>query len=71
MARAEARYQEDAWRSHRMFCPQCSRAARSRKWAGLCVQGADIRTARDQARRELDLSRQLDMLPPPGQGVLF
>jgi hypothetical protein len=70
-ARAESRYRDEAWRNHCMFCPQCGRAARSRKLAGLCVEGASAYAARAEARRELARNRQLDTQPMPGQEPLF
>jgi hypothetical protein len=70
-AAAEARYRAAAWKSHRLNCPRCAAAARSRSRDGLCAADTEVHAAYGRARQELEHSRELDKQPGPGQQTLF
>jgi hypothetical protein len=71
LARAEARAAQRDWRNHRLWCPECGTAARSRRWAALCNTGQEVYEAHREARHLLAESRRLDKFPSPDQAPLF
>jgi hypothetical protein len=71
LARAAARDADRAWRRHRMFCSACDLAARERRYADLCPEGAGMRHERRELHAAAEHEAKLDKLPPPGQAALF
>jgi len=71
MARAIARDANEAWQRHRKWCRTCQPAARRRRYAELCPEGAGMRDIRDDLRKKAESEAALDKLPPPDQEALF
>jgi hypothetical protein len=71
LANADARAAERDWRNHRLWCPKCSTAVRSRRWSELCNTGQPVYEAHRDAQYQLAESRKLDRAPSPDQVPLF
>lgn len=64
-------YYAATWRQHLAVCFECHVAARLRRWASLCPDGAAARAGLNRARDGARRNRQLDRQPINGQQVLF
>lgn len=64
-------YYARAWRQHLVVCSECRVAARLRRWASLCPDGAAARAGLNRARDDARRNRQFDRQPIDGQQMLF